>query len=279
MESYTQRLKMASILGRILQICTLIVFMNLSIAPFAHAEEVLTSGREVQKMVKEQYVGDDSFMEWQMVLTSKSGFKRERLLHRYMIEKDRRKKILIRFLGPPDLRKTGMLTWEHKDVDDTQFLYLPAIKKTRRIAAGDKDQSFAGSDYNYEDMGDIPFEEYTYSDATTDTKFGEECYFYEAYAKPGTSAVYDKIRIWASKKSFIRIYLEYFSKKDALIKIGTAKNIEKINDIWTPLYTSMETLEDKHKTEIHALRVLYNQGSSKELFTLDNLETAAHEDF
>jgi hypothetical protein len=248
------------------------VYINLN------AEEI-KNGREVQIKVKEQSVGNDHIMKWNMNLINKNGYVRKRVAYRYMKETNGLRKFLVRFLEPADIRKTGLLTWENEGKDDTQFLYLPALKKTRRIATTDKEQSFVGTDFNYEDMGNIKIDDYTYTETRTEFKLGEECYYYECYAEPGANTVYSRMNTWTSKKSFIRIYVEYFDKKGKKNKIGIAKNIKKIDGIWTPLYVSMENLEEKHKTELIVPKVVYNSGLSDELFGLINLKTAAREDF
>ncbi|MDD5584493.1 MAG: outer membrane lipoprotein-sorting protein [Candidatus Omnitrophica bacterium] len=234
-------------------------------------------GREIQLKVKNQYAGNDQIWRWDMVLTNKTGYVRKRSAYRYMKDNAGLRKILIRFSSPADIRQTGLLTRENAGADDTQFLYLPALKKIRRIATNDKEQTFVGTDFNYEDLENLKVDNYTYSAARDDAREGKECYFYEATAKPGANTVYSRMRTWTDKESFIRVYVEYFDKKGQLVKIGTAKDIEQIDGIWTPLYISMESLADGHKTEIVTTNVVYNSGLSDELFEQLNLQTAALE--
>ena len=219
-----------------------------------------------------------AIIEWDMSLINKDGYVRKRTLTRYKKEYDGLRKILVRFSAPPDIRKTALLTWENKDADDTQFLYLPALKKTRRISTADKNQSFVGTDFNYEDMGNIKVNDFTYTDVSTEYIDGEACYFYECCARPDANTVYSRMRTWTSKKSMIRIRVEYFDEKGKFFKIGIAKNIEKINDIWTPLYVSMENLVDKHKTEVVVPKVVYDSGLPDMLFGTMNLAITSAED-
>src|SRR6185295_9872809 len=86
-------------------------------------------------------------------LVSKTGAVKERRLVRWTLagagELD---KILVRFLAPRDVENTALLTWEAKDGNDDQWLYLPAVKKPKRIAASGKKNRFMGTDYAYEDL-------------------------------------------------------------------------------------------------------------------------------
>ncbi|MBU2103242.1 MAG: outer membrane lipoprotein-sorting protein, partial [Candidatus Omnitrophica bacterium] len=166
----------------------------------------IRDGREIQLSVKNQYAGDDQVWRWDMLLTNKTGYARKRSAYRYMKDRGGLRKIMIRFLSPADIRQTGLLTWENTGADDTQFLYLPALKKIRRIATNDKEQTFVGTDFNYEDLENLKVDNYTYSAAGDDMREGKECYFYEATAKPGANTVYSRMRTWTDKESFIRIH-------------------------------------------------------------------------
>ena len=62
-------------------------------------------------------------------------------------------KTLVRFLYPNDIKNTALLVWEHADSEDERFLFLPAIGRVRRISGEERQDSFAGSDFSYEDIG------------------------------------------------------------------------------------------------------------------------------
>jgi len=72
-------------------------------------------------------------------------------------------RILVRFTYPNDIKGTAFLVWEHPNADDERFLYLPALGRVRRIAGGEKQESFIGSDLSYEDIGGRELADYTYS--------------------------------------------------------------------------------------------------------------------
>ena len=71
--------------------------------------------------------------------------------------------------SPNDIKGTSLLVWEHPGADDERFLYLPAIGRVRRIAGEEKQQSFAGSDLSYEDIGGRDIADYTYAFADENT--------------------------------------------------------------------------------------------------------------
>jgi len=89
----------------------------------------------------------------EMILVGKKGQKSRRSFEFKVLENiEKGDKTLFRFVDPADIRNTKLLTHEHKDRDDDQWIYLPALKRTKRIAAKNKSASFVGSEFSYEDM-------------------------------------------------------------------------------------------------------------------------------
>ena len=95
-------------------------------------------------------VGERSISEMEMILIDKKGNKRVRKLKTYGLEQGKDSKSLMFFISPADVKNTGFLTYDYDESgkDDDQWLYLPALRKTKRIASGDKSGSFMGSDLN-----------------------------------------------------------------------------------------------------------------------------------
>ena len=104
------------------------------------------SGREIMEKVNARDVGDSSSGEMEMILIDKKGKKRIRKLKTFGGKKGKDSLSLMFFISPADVKNTGFLTYDYKKSgkDDDQWLYLPALRKTKRIAAGDKSGSFMG---------------------------------------------------------------------------------------------------------------------------------------
>ncbi|MFC1479110.1 outer membrane lipoprotein-sorting protein [Planctomycetota bacterium] len=244
----------------------------------------LKNGREVQIYVRDKYLGDDLVGKKTLFrLTDKRGNVRNRIMNRYVKDFKGVKKYLIRIVKPADVRNIGLLTWEdnNKEGDDTRFLHMPALKKTRRIATKDRGQRFIGSDFTYEDLGTVPVDDYTYTATKTVTYAGKECYFYQCYAKKGSGAVYPKIKTWTSKESWTRIRMEYYDKHGKLWKIFKAEEFKILpagkHGIWTPHHLIMKNMKDGHQTEFCMRGIKYNNGHSDELFSLQNLDNMTSE--
>ena len=111
-------------------------------------------GQILAQKVYERDGGRDSYARVKMVLVDKRGNKRTRLLLTANKDFGSLTKTYIRFTSPAAIKGTAFLTWEYEDRDDDQFLYLPALRRVRRIVARQKKNRFVNTDYTYEDMQD-----------------------------------------------------------------------------------------------------------------------------
>ena len=143
-----------------------IIFTILLSGVFYPAQKVLAlSGREIMEKVNARDVGDRYTGEREMILINKKGGKRIRKLKTFGGKKGKDTLSLMFFLSPADVKNTGFLTYDYKESgkDDDQWLFLPALRKTKRIASGDKSGSFVGSDLNYSDMTTPDLDLYDYT--------------------------------------------------------------------------------------------------------------------
>ena len=120
----------------------------------------------VARQIHDRDTGRDSRLDMQMRMFDKQGRVRERHLRlaglRGTEKGERADRLLIRFLFPNDIKGTGFLVLEHPGADDERFLYLPALGRVRRIAGEEKQDSFVGSDFTYEDIGGRELTDYAY---------------------------------------------------------------------------------------------------------------------
>ena len=113
------------------------------------------SGRDIMQKVKNRPDGDTRYATVEMTLIQRSGHKRIRKLESWAMDVGKDTKKIMFFTYPGDVKGTGFLTWDYdnpRKVDD-KWLYLPAMKKTRRISGkSSKTDYFMGSDFTYNDM-------------------------------------------------------------------------------------------------------------------------------
>ena len=141
-------------------------------------------------------------------------------------------KYLARFEGPADIRGTALLTWEQKDREDDQWLYMPAYgQKLKRIAGGNKKGYFMGTDFSYEDLRPEKLETHTYNVLKKEKCDNQDCYVIESL--PSTddekkTTGYAKRILWITTDTFVTLKVDFYDHSMKLLKTQTAHNV-KIN--------------------------------------------------
>src|ERR1043166_9620218 len=110
------------------------------------------------------------------IVDKRGAVKQRRLVRFTVTAPDGLSKVLVRFTAPRDIANTGLLIWEARDGDDDQWLYLPGVKKVKRIAASGKKNRFLGTDFAFEDLRSENLALYTYTLTGTETIAGQACY-------------------------------------------------------------------------------------------------------
>ncbi|MCP4906388.1 MAG: outer membrane lipoprotein-sorting protein [bacterium] len=237
--------------------------------------------RTIMVRVDERDDGDDQTSNLQMVLIDKRGKQRVRELRSFSKDKGEDTNSMMFFLSPADVQDTGFLTYDYDDPDrdDDQWLYLPALKKTKRIASSDKSGSFMGSDFSYADMTDRPLEKYDYQLLQESEVGGHPVWVIQA-----TPIDEDEIDETGYTKSiqFIRkdidvaIRTKIWVKKGKRNKYMEVQEIEQIDGIWVPTVMTMTTKKGKqtlHKTILRMSDVKFDQALDYDSFTVRGLET------
>ena len=191
------------------------------------------SGYEIAKKSDETVSGfESSISTMQMVMINAAGQKTVREMKGATLEKEGGDKSLMEFLSPADVKGTKLLTYQHIDKDDDQWLYLPALKRIKRISSRNKTGSFMGSEFSYEDIAAQEVEKYTYPGETVEVPCGDKtCYKGERIPKDRLSG-YTKQITWVDKDTFLVQKVEYYDRKGALLKTATFSDYKKIDGIW-----------------------------------------------
>jgi len=259
----------------------LAIGMMLNNAPISAKE--LTAA-EVMKKAEDRDDGDSSVSEMTMILIDRRGNQRVRKMKGYRKDYGKDSKSINFFLSPADIRNTAFLSydWDDENKEDDNWLYLPALRKVKRISAGNKKDSFMGSDFSYADVNGL-------DTADWDFKFlkksedvgGHDCWVIEALPKKSKrkkvidETGYLKSISWVRKDNYVTVKGKMYVKKGKKIKYFTAANIEKNQGIWTVKKLSMVTTKGKrkeHATVIQFDNIVYNQGVGDDLFTTQRME-------
>jgi hypothetical protein len=252
----------------------LLAFLFLScflVHPIASQE---LDGQTLAQRVYDRDDGRDSYARVKMVLLDKRGKKRTRLL--LMANKDfgSLTKSYIRFTAPASIKNTAFLTWEYEDRDDDQFLYLPALKRVRRIVAKQKNRRFVNTDYTYEDMQQRKVEKDNHKILRSEKHKKYDCWVLESIPGEEKSSQYGKRVRWISKDTYLPVKVDYYDKKGRLVKVFTAHNVKKTDGIWTVTESEMHDLKRKHRTLMRTDSIRYNRGIPDRVFTRRYLQYA-----
>ena len=229
---------------------------------------------QVAKKVYDRDLGQDMQLIGTMELISSKGHTRIREFISLRKDNNGERKQLIRFTAPADIKGTGFLTIEKDGSNKTeQHLYLPALKRTRRIVASQKGRSFVNSDFTYEDMQRHPVAEWDYQLGETADVLDHACYVLTATTKQNTETQYSKIVSWVKKNSFIPLKIIFLDKKNRHVKTYSVLNFEIIDGIATETETLMEDLLSGHKTRLKSRQIRYNSGLADRLLTTRALES------
>ncbi len=249
-------------------ICVAFFFFVFSL--YAAAGEI--TGRQLAQQIFDRDRGKDSISFSQMVLVNKNGKKRIRHFASKRVAEGELEQQLIKFTAPADIQGTGFLTIEKQGWETEQFLYLPALRRTRRIVTSQKSQRFVNSDFTYEDMERHPVDNYTYQ-ITGDTMVGDlDCHILESRPKQGIESQYSLIVSHVAKQALVPVAVMYFDEKGEQFKTYKVLKLEQVQGIWTEVIVSMENKKEKNTSYIKTDKINYNTGLKKADITREKLE-------
>jgi len=192
----------------------------------------LTNMEIAQKADKVTDGFESSIAQTEMILINASGQESVRELEMKTLEGENGDKTISTFLTPADVKGTKTLTHEHADRDDDQWLYLPALKRVKRIASSNKSGSFMGSEFSYEDIGNQNYNKFTYEGEAKEVELnGVKCYKGVRIPKDENSG-YTKQIFWVSMDNFLLQQVEYYDRKSELLKTATFSDYKKIDGVW-----------------------------------------------
>jgi len=181
-----------------------------------------------------------------MTLFNANGVKSERKMRMSRLEAENGDRSMIVFEAPSDIKSTALLTYEHFDKDDDQWIYLPALKRVKRIASKNKSGSFMGSEFSYEDLSSQKRFKYSYEDEVLEKK----SMLISSRVPKDEYSGYSKQVVYVDAKSFLVQKIEYYDRKKELLKRAIFKGYKKIKDVWRFSSIDMENLQTKKRTII-----------------------------
>jgi hypothetical protein len=235
---------------------------------------------EIMEKVDARDDGDNMTSDVKMILIDKKENKRIREMKVFTRDKGKDTLKMQFFLAPADVKDTAFLTYDYYEGgrDDDQWLYLPDLHKTKRIATSDKSSSFMGSDFSYADMTRRVVDEWTYKILKESEVDGQKVWLIEAI--PASKAVEDrygylKSVLFIRQDIFMGVRAVHWLKEGKKIKYQENLKIKQIDGIWVATELHAKTTKNKvtlHKTVMEYTNIKYNQHLDDALFSVRNLE-------
>jgi outer membrane lipoprotein-sorting protein len=210
-----------------------------------------------------------------MILKNKQGEESTRRLRVAILEVngDGDKSLSI-FDEPRDVNGTALLSFSHKSGTDDQWLYLPALKRVKRIAAADKSGAFVGSEFAYEDVSSQEVEKYTYKHLRDETWDGQHCFVVERYPADKYSG-YKRQIVWLDKAEHRTLKIEFYDRKDSLLKTFTARGYRQyLGKHWRPAEMQMVNHQTGKSTLLKWSNYRFQTGLKESDFTQESLKRA-----
>jgi outer membrane lipoprotein-sorting protein len=177
----------------------------------------------------------DSIVDLTMLIASSPDDHISREMRQMNLEVagDGDKSIMV-FDRPRDLKGTAILTFSHKTEADEQWLYLPALKRVKRISSADKSGPFMGSEFAFEDLSSQEVEKYSYKYLRDESTNGELSYVIERIPVDKYSG-YSRQVTWVDQAEYRLQRVDYYDRKDTLLKTMVATDYQKyLNQFWRP---------------------------------------------
>ena len=219
----------------------------------------------------------DARADMKMVLTNASGETSERALQFMMLENPDAGDgnwSLMTFDLPRDIEGTALLTYSHaKDADD-QWLYLPAVKRVKRISSSNKAGAFVGSEFAFEDFSTQQMSRFDYTWLRDEPCDDRTCHVIER--KPLYEASgYTRELVWVDTTDYQFRKIDYYDRKDALLKTLSLTSYTLYeNKFWRPLELTMTNHESGKATKLIWTAYKFHTGLTKDDFTTASLERA-----
>ena len=208
-----------------------------------------------------------------MILKNKHGQEsnREMRIKTLEVEADGDKNLFV-FDNPRDVKGTAFLSFTHKIGNDEQWIYLPALKRVKRISSQNKSGSFMGSEFSYEDMSNPEVEKYTYKWIRDEVYDGLESYVVESYPVDKENSGYTRMLRWIDKSEYRLLKVEFYDRKKSHLKTMTISGYDKYADKhWRADELNMVNHQNGKSTQINFSNYTFMSDLNDSDFTTNSL--------
>lgn len=217
----------------------------------------------------------DQQANMQMILRNRQGDESTRRIRvrTLEVEGDGDKSLTI-FDSPRDVKGTAFLSYTHATQPDDQWLYLPALKRVKRIASANKSGPFMGSEFAYEDLTSQEIEKYSYKWLRDEALDERDTYVIERYPAYKYSG-YTRQVAWVDKEMYQALKVEFYDRKNAPLKTLVARDYKRyLDQYWRPDRMDMENHQTGKSTTLLWADYRFRSGLTERDFDRNSLKRA-----
>jgi len=242
----------------------------------AHSESVAEKGLALALEVDKRDAGfGDAMVDITMVLKDKQGNERERSMHNSImeVENDGDKSTIV-FENPADVKGTAFLSFTHKQGSDDQWLFLPALKRIKKISSSNKAGAFMNSEFAFEDIASQEVEKYNYTFLRDDVFDGIPVFVNESVPVDPKSG-YSKIEVWIDQNRYIPLKIDFYdrgSRHKKTLQLSDYK--QYLNRYWRAGTWSMQNHQTGKSTILKMQNWKFKNGFTEDDFNKNSLSRA-----
>lgn len=256
---------------------SLLLILSLNVvAETAIAETAEEKGLAIAVEADKRDLGwQDSTADMLMVLSNKQGERSERRIRIKSKEtggEDNGDKSITVFDSPKDVKGTAFLSYSHIVSPDEQWLYLPALKRVKRISSSNKSGPFMGSEFAFEDLSSFEVGKYTYKFLDEEELNGQKTFkieYYPTYKHSG----YKRLISWIDQKEYRVLKTEFFDRKGELLKTLTYDDYQHyLGQYWRSHKMTMINHQTEKTTELSWSNYQFKVGLDDSSFNRNSLK-------
>jgi Outer membrane lipoprotein-sorting protein len=180
-------------------------------------------------------------------------------------------KSVVRFTAPADLAGAGFLQIQKRTGDDERYLFLPELKRSRRISGNLRGNSFMGTDFSFADLDRRDLRDSTAKRLPDETIGTFPCFRIDATPTRSDSP-YSRLELWIRMDNSLPLKMNMYDASNALFKTFTAQEVRRVSGHWYVTKSKMVDHLHGHETQLVMDSVVFNDDIPDEEFTIRNLE-------
>lgn len=177
---------------------------------------------------------------------------------------------VVRFSAPTELAGAAFLQIQKDSGDDDRFLYLPELKRARRISGSLRSNSFMGTDLSYADLDRRDLREGAAARKADESIGRWSCFVLEV--APRDASPYSQIRLWIRKDNYLPLKMQMYDRRGELLKRFEAQEVRRVSGQWFVSKSRMVNVQENHSTELALDKIEVVSSVPESDFTVGALE-------